>query len=63
VTNDNNIDFVASGGSWAVTAMGIHSLVTAGVFYMWDALASTVTINDGETGRFAASSGITITLD
>jgi hypothetical protein len=63
VTNDNNIDFVQATAGWGtVTAMGVFSLVTAGVLYFWDDFTG-VAINTDDTARFPANTGITVTLD
>ena len=63
ITNDNNIDQVATGNWLGATGMAILDNTTGGNFLMWDAFPSTVTLLDGDTGRFAANTGITVTLD
>lgn len=63
VSNAAAIEFTADGGAWATTvAMSIFDALTTGNMLMFDAFDSSVTLTDGDTGRFAIDA-ITVTLE
>ena len=63
ITNDNNIDLGPATASWGtVVAFAIFDATTAGNFLMWDDFTG-VLIDNTDTARFAATTGITVTLD
>lgn len=61
--NTAQIDFTASGASWGtITSIGVLDAATVGNMYLYGALGTSRTVNDGETLRFAAGD-VDFTLD
>lgn len=62
--NSSTITFpTATGGNWGtITSIGIFSASTSGTLYFYGNLATSKTVNDGDTFQFAAGA-ITISLN